>query len=177
MQEKSVKRSASQRRRVDARRGAIMALLPFVILAILGIGVVMIDLGALMASRSHGQNAADSASMAGALQLRAQYPSAAPVDVSDRANEFMNHNYPASGSIAGSTIEVGEWDAESRSFFPNGPDSNAVRVSLQIDCPCYFSTVFGGTGKTVNVSSISAFRVTEDDEGGEEEVSMPSIVG
>ncbi|MGB0761820.1 MAG: pilus assembly protein TadG-related protein, partial [Rubripirellula sp.] len=66
------KRLHRQRSVKRQRSGAIMALMPVLILALVGICVLMIDLGHITAVKSDAQNAADAATLAGALQLRMQ---------------------------------------------------------------------------------------------------------
>mgnify|MGYP000176649458 CR=1 FL=1 len=59
---KPANESLNRRRSVKRRRrGAIIALVPVLILALAGIGVLMIDLGHITAVKSDAQNAADAA--------------------------------------------------------------------------------------------------------------------
>ncbi|MBX3422708.1 MAG: hypothetical protein KF752_14230 [Pirellulaceae bacterium] len=64
------KRNAQARRGLDWRRGSILALTPVMIVVLLSVGLFVVDLGYLYATKSSLQNAADSASFTGALRLR-----------------------------------------------------------------------------------------------------------
>lgn len=158
------------------RRGAIMALIPVLILALAGISVLMIDLGHITTVKSKAQNAADAASLAGALQLRMQYDDPSFADVADRAIEFANANDVGVDILVQSDIAMGGWNAQSGNFNGSAANKNAVRVTVHCDCNLFFAHVFGTSISQVDAESASAFDVTQNSETGEDEFSIPYVV-
>jgi Flp pilus assembly protein TadG len=160
-----------------SRRGAIMALLPVLILALAGISVLMIDLGHITAMKSDAQNAADAASLAGALQLRMQYDNPNYSDVADRAVEFADANNVANNAIlVQSDIVMGKWNYSSSNFNSSAQKKNGVKVTVHCDCTLFFAHIFGTSLSQVDADSISAFQVTTNSESGEDEFSIPYVV-
>jgi len=153
-----------------------MALIPVLILALVGIAVLMIDLGHITAVKSDAQNAADAASLAGALQLRMQYDDPDFADVADRAIEFADANDVGTNILVQSDITMGRWNAQSENFNANAAQKNAVSVTVHCDCNLFFAHVFGTSLSQVDADSTSAFDVSQNSETGEDEFSLPYVV-
>ena len=180
--EKPVTTVRARLHRAASRRGAVLALMPAVLLMVIAIAAMMIDLGFITSVKSRVQSAADSASLAGALRLRQEYEGPQTSDIYKVAIQFAELNQPGiQGVLQNADIEVGEWDNTSRAFYPGADHTNAVRVTVRRksghseSIPTFFSHIFGIRESEVNVTSVSAFEVYEDDEGNDE-LTMPFIV-
>ncbi|MDA7864981.1 pilus assembly protein TadG-related protein [bacterium] len=173
----SLHRRRSVKRR---RRGAIIALVPVLILALAGIGVLMIDLGHITAVKSDAQNAADAATLAGALQLRMQRKPGGSwnwSDVANRMREFSQANNVGVNALNFSDLSIGRWNPNNSEFTTGGSftDKNSVRATVKCDCDLFFAHVFGTSISKVEVQSTSAFDVSQDS-NGDSTYSIPYVV-
>lgn len=130
----------------DRCRGTILSIVPFVIILLLSIGLFVVDLAHLHATKSNLQNAADSASLTGAIRLRIAHgetTEAIPGDkkmkvgkkdkkqlgtpqqnqvafVPDLQNlciKFAKLNHPeVAGILSRSDIQIGTWNFTTRRF-------------------------------------------------------------
>ncbi|HUG68359.1 MAG TPA: pilus assembly protein TadG-related protein [Pirellulaceae bacterium] len=171
-------RSAHHRR----RHGAALILVLAVLVVLLGMAVLMVDLGYLMAVKSRVQSAADGASMAGALRLRADYEDPKFGDLAAIAIKFAELNQPSiKGVLKKSDIEIGEWDSASRLFSPGASHTNAVRVTVRRNSSqsssvtLFLGNTFGSKEADLNVVSVCAFEVYEDEDGNDE-MTRPFLV-
>ncbi len=162
------------------RSGAIIALIPVLILALVGICVLMIDLGHITAVKSDAQNAADAATLAGALQLRMQRKPGGTwkwSDIANRMREFSQANDVGTDALKYSDLSIGRWNPNNSKYKSGGNFSkkNAVKATVKCDCDLFFAHVFGTAISTVEVQSISAFDVSQDS-NGETVFSIPYVV-
>lgn len=174
------KRLHRQRSVKRQRSGAIMALMPVLILALVGICVLMIDLGHITAVKSDAQNAADAATLAGALQLRMQRKPGGTLKMSEirnRMREFSEANGMQSNELKASDCSSGIWDPDNSTYTAWGTFSNrnAVRATVKCECDLFFAHVFGTSISTVEAESISAFNVSQDADG-DTVFSLPYVV-
>jgi uncharacterized membrane protein len=165
---------------IRRRSGAIIALIPVLILALVGICVLMIDLGHITAVKSDAQNAADAATLAGALQLRMQRKPGGSwkwSEVANRMREFSQANDVGTNALKYSDLSIGRWNPANSKFTAGGAFStkNAVRATVKCDCNLFFAHVFGTSISKVEAYSVSAFEVTQDS-NGDTVYSIPYVV-
>ena len=182
MREDAIDNSNLQRRRSAKRRrkGAIIALIPVLVLALAGICVLMIDLGHITAVKSDAQNAADAATLAGALQLRMQRKPGGTWNISEiknRARDFSAANLGETSTLKYGDIKIGRWNANTKNFTNGGSFSsrNAVQATVKCDCDLFFAHVFGSSISKVEAVSIGAFDVSQN-EDGDDVFSIPYVV-
>ena len=171
MRENAIDNSNLQRRRSAKRRrkGAIIALIPVLVLALAGICVLMI-----------AQNAADAATLAGALQLRMQRKPGGTWNISEiknRARDFSAANLGETSTLKYGDIKIGRWNANTKNFTNGGSFSsrNAVQATVKCDCDLFFAHVFGSSISKVEAVSIGAFDVSQN-EDGDDVFSIPYVV-
>ena len=114
------------------RSGAIIALIPVLILALVGICVLMIDLGHITAVKSDAQNAADAATLAGALQLRMQRKPGGTwkwSDIANRMREFSQANDVGTDALKYSDLSIGRWNPNNSKYKSGGNFSKKNAVS------------------------------------------------
>ncbi len=199
------KHTTGKHRESENRRGAIMAIAPLMIIVLISVGIFVVDLGYLHATKSSLQNAADSASFTGALRLRVALGELEEEEEGDKktkvvdepqnldvsfiahlqalAIEFAELNHTAaSGILGGSDIELGDWDFDTRVFTVAPPaEANAVRVlvrrggSQSTSVSLFLAQFFGVASSEIEVTSVSAFN-TINDPNGNTYYSMPCIV-
>jgi Flp pilus assembly protein TadG len=162
------------------RRGAVLALVPFLVLASAGVAILMVDLGHITATRSRAQSAADAAAIAGCLKLRQGYMDDKEpnrVQISKLAIEFADLNHPDfANSLVQTDIILGDWDEYARTFTADANYITAVKVIVHCDTEVLFSSIFGGTGKHVMAASVAGVTVYEDsEEPFLDEISMPYL--
>jgi Flp pilus assembly protein TadG len=145
------------------RRGAVLPLVPFLVLISAGVAILMVDLGHITATRSRAQTAADAAALAGAQRLRQQYYLPVQEQIAQIAIDFSEHNEPDfANALIQSDVILGKWDPEFQTFTPDVDHMNAVKTIIHVNTDVLFSSIFGGSGKEVNTSAIAAFTVYED---------------
>jgi len=110
------------------RRGAIIVLAAFLMIAMLGFVAFSVDLGWIVLVKTELQNAADSAALAAGTKMS-----------DSRANmESIAQNYAGRHTAGGQAvaltstdIEYGLWDSESQSFVPSTGAGNALRITAR----------------------------------------------
>jgi uncharacterized membrane protein len=157
------------------------------LVTLIGIGIFVVDMGHLNATKSNLQNAADSASFAGALRLRvgrsmSEQDGVLIPHLKELSKKFAELNHPAAGILASADIQVGRWDFVKRTFTTTPPsEANAVRVSVRRGgsqsekVPLLLAPFFGAGSTEIDSLSVSAFD-TLTDAGGNQTFSMPYIV-
>lgn len=140
-----------------ARRGAIVVLAAFMMIALLGMIVFAVDVGVMVLLKTQLQVAADSAAMAAAAVLGAE--NADPVVV---AQEFAAYHLAGGKavSLSSTDIEHGTWDSDARSFTPSATVSNAVRVTAHRNASTggnklFFARLFGVDETSVQAQAIA----------------------
>jgi Flp pilus assembly protein TadG len=166
-------------RRCELRRGSVLAMTPAVIIVFCAISAFAVDMAYLELAKAKLEMAAESAALAGVVQVRNE-----ATDTVVRANavQFAELNEPDSGDIlADADIALGIWDFNARSFSTTLVDPNAVQVTVRrnggstVAVPVFFARVFGANETSVSVSAVAAFTITTD-ENGVEEKGMPLVV-
>ena len=181
MEEYSESQQLRRRRSVKRRRnGAIIALIPVLILALAGICCLMIDLGHITAVKSDAQNAADAATLAGALQLRMQRKPGGSwkySEIANRMREFSRANDVGRNALKYADLRIGRWNPNTSKFRVGGSftSRNAVRATVKCDCDLFFAHVFWTAISKVEAHSISAFDVSQNSVG-ETVYSIPYVV-
>lgn len=162
------------------RRGAILAIMPLMILTMLALAMFMVDLGYVYTTRSGLQNAGDAAGLAAALRLRIGSDNHS--EVKSLALKFAALNQPdIENVLMDRDIEIGVWDFDEKQFTVDGSEANAVRVTARRDgmqsasLVLFFSRVFGVGDMRMDVTSVTAFDQYTL-ESGEVYRSMPYLV-
>ncbi|MEE8170925.1 MAG: TadG family pilus assembly protein, partial [Phycisphaerae bacterium] len=121
------------------RRGVSVVGVAIVTPVLLGFVALAVDVGFMYSVAGETQNAVDAAAVAGAHAL------AEGADVNARVHTYLDPNYLTGGIPSNlETIEIGTWDAATRSFIVGGATPNAVRVAVtRENAPLYFAPVFG----------------------------------
>lgn len=149
-----MKRIRQQRAR--QRRGAILPLTVFLMLVMLVIAAFALDLGMINNARTDMQRAVDAGALAGAGVLGEDRAL-----VEQTAREYVQNN-----SVDGATVpdgdidvEVGHWDANTRTFTASEDDPMAVRVRSQLgDQPMFFARVLGRQSFTTRAEAVATYR-------------------
>ncbi len=157
---RSAGRRMSRRRRIRRdRRGAVVVLTAFLMVALLGLVALVVDLGYLMLAQTQLQDAADSAALAGSAVL-AQGPAAARAE----ALRFASLNTVGKAAVnldPNHDIVLGHWDCVSHTFTPMSGSDEANADSIQVTShlsdagasPLFFSGLWGT--QTANPVAVS----------------------
>ncbi len=140
-----------------ARRGAIVVLAAFMIIAMLGMIAFAIDVGVILLLKTQLQVAADSAAMAAAAVLGGE--SSDPIGT---GQEFAAY-HKAGGkavTLGANDIEYGTWDSTARTFTPSESVSNAVRVTANRNASTggnnlFFGRLFGVDQTTIQAQAVA----------------------
>lgn len=122
-----------------SRRAAIAILSAVLALVLLAVGGLAIDLGHVFLVRTQLQTAADAAATAGASALGKSFE-----EVCHNAQLYAQRNRAAGQAVTlqQQDVELGIWDAGTRSFTPRAEGGNAVRVTARreasSDQPAFF---------------------------------------
>lgn len=145
------------RRFLREQDGSAFAILAFLISLFVGISGFAVDMSYFYALRSDLQATADAAALAGASQL----PDSSAVKAEASGFAFKNMPKEQHGTIlADKDIELGTWDAATRTFNPGGGDPDAVRVTLRRAksngnaAKTFFAQIFGVATVDVVVQAI-----------------------
>ena len=134
------------------RQGAMMAMLPMVIMALVFVAAIMVDVGTLYVGRSQMQHAADAAAVAAAMSIGNDRSEEALERALTYGSAFANYNQEGRGDVLlAEDIELGIWDFETDEFkSTNYVDlANAYRVTVRRDgvnsdsLASYFGSMFG----------------------------------
>ena len=127
------------------RQGTTLVLLCVTMIVLAAFVAFIVDVGRMYLIRSQLQTAVDAGALAATLQLKTDQDDIwAAVDA---AEQFVQHNRV--GSLVtiptdAISVDVGNWDAESKTFSVFGGAPNAVRVTGNvIDEPLFFAGLIG----------------------------------
>jgi len=140
------------------RRGAITVLAALFLVIILGMMAFALDIGYLSLARTQLQAAADSAALAGAAAS-----SGGSSGMVAAAQQFANANTAAGRHVQlnSSDVQLGTWDADSRTFAPTTQQATAVQVTVRTDAnnggqtALFFGNLFGVSGVTQSASAVA----------------------
>lgn len=132
--------------------GFFLALAPFILLAIMGFSVLVVDLGMMRVANAQLQNATDAAALAAATGLINGNSEAL-----SQATTIAAQN-PIIGNLTASNVQVelGNWDTSTSVFTPSTTSPDAVRVTAEVTPPLFFSHLFSSNNYTVTASSTAA---------------------
>jgi len=147
------------------RRGAIMALMPAIIVLLCMVVGFSFDMGYLYLVKSDLQSASDSAALAAAFKM-SEKNGAKVKPVTTQAILYAELNEPDYGNVlVAGDVEMGSWDFGSKSFTPGNGKANAVRTIVRRDgtntakVKMFFMSLFGVNEVAVTATSIAAFEV------------------
>ncbi|MBC7338158.1 MAG: hypothetical protein H5U01_18050, partial [Clostridia bacterium] len=112
------------------RTGAVLVLTAVMLVVILALMALAVDLGYVVLVRAQLQAAADSAALAGASQISHGFETV--FQTADRYARF----HTSGGQplrLLRQDVELGIWDATTRTFTPTNSAPNAVRVRVRRD--------------------------------------------
>ncbi|OGT38154.1 MAG: hypothetical protein A3F12_04635 [Gammaproteobacteria bacterium RIFCSPHIGHO2_12_FULL_38_14] len=133
--------------------GAMMFLMPAIIILLLTVSAVVVDIGAARVARAQLQTVTDAAATA-ALNAydTIENASAAASNVASQ-NQILDNR-----SIENFQVQFGYWDKDNRSFTVDDDSPNAVRVTASVRSPIFFSKLFQSEGPLVTTTSIASMR-------------------
>jgi Flp pilus assembly protein TadG len=166
-----------------SRRGAIAVLSVFFMVMMLLFTALAVDFGYVMVLRTELQSAADSSALAAA----AAYSDSGSGVVDSIAVAYATQNMPNRGNVLkAEDVDLGTWDAKTKTFTAGGAAPNAVRVTTRAAesnanaVPYFFGRVFGYASSDVSATAVAlvptngpSFRFLLDDELIDKDV--PSI--
>jgi len=136
------------------RRGAMLVLVAFMMVALLGMAVFAVDVGWIVTNRTQLQSAADAAALAGASTL---VEDVTLTTVEAETLHYAGINAPASHA----SICFGKWDPTTKTFTQSAYSPTAVRVRVERSAergnavPAFLAKVFGHTYFDVAAQSIA----------------------
>lgn len=142
------------------RRGNIALTVALSLVAVLGFGALVVDIGWMQYAGQQLQIGVDAAAVAGASGLRTDVDT-----VVARASGLAAY-HTAGGSpvaVSAADVEIGTWDAEHDHFVALAPgeiaSADAVRVTGTVaDLSAFLSPVLGVTGLSVTRSAVAGIR-------------------
>lgn len=141
-----------------ARTGAVLILTAVMLAVILALMALAVDLGYVVLVRAQLQAAADSAALAGASQIAHGFETV--FQTADRYARF----HTSGGQplrLLRQDVELGIWDATSRTFTPTNSAPNAVRVRVRRDAltgnpaPLFFARALGRQAVDLSAEAIA----------------------
>lgn len=136
-----------------SRRGAILVLAALLLIVIFALTAFVVDAGYMSVTATQLQNAADAAALAG-IQVLPEGKTIAIAEVQSTA--LANNVSGTAVSIATTDIEFGKFDVTTRTFTPNDPLVNALRVTARLkDQPYLFAPVMGFQKYTQSRSAVA----------------------
>lgn len=132
-------------KRSHGQRGQALPFVAICITVLLGFTALAVDVGFLRFQQRLQQSAADSAALAGAMELSVGSTTFA----SSALNESASNGFANGGNT---TVTVNNPPASG----PNAGKSNAVEVILTVNHPSFFSGVLGRSTNTVTVRSVAS---------------------
>lgn len=142
------------------RRGAIIVLTSVLLVVVFVVIAFVADLGNVIVTKSKLGAAADAAALAAAGNMAENVPYA---DIQAVGVDYAQRNVPPNyGTVAdSSSVELGNWDPESRTFSPSTVAPDAVRVTLE-RCsargnavPYFFARVLGHKSTDVTAEAVA----------------------
>lgn len=140
------------------RTGAVLVLTAVMLVVILALMALAVDLGYVVLVRAQLQAAADSAALAGASQIAHGFETV--FQTADRYARF----HTSGGQplrLLRQDVELGIWDATTRTFTPTNSAPNAVRVRVRRDAlsgnpaPLFFGRVLGRQAVDLSAEAIA----------------------
>jgi Flp pilus assembly protein TadG len=135
-----------------ARRGSILVLTAFLLIALAAMVAFSVDLGYIVLVRTQLQAAADAAALASAAKLSIS------TDVFPAAQEFAQHNKAHGKTVVlkPADVQIGVWNSATRVFTP-AQGGNAVRVTARSaeGVPLFFGRIFGKTSLDTQASAVA----------------------
>lgn len=154
------------------RRGAIIVLTALLMVFMMGMLALSVDVGYMMTVKTELKRATDAAALAGAAHL------ADGIEVARlKAFEYLARNPVGHQNLteienweerleellaqhaADFRVEFGQWDDNSRQFFPNPDDPSAIRVlTTHNGGPLFFARIFGRDAFLLQAESIARYQ-------------------
>ncbi len=152
--------SLPKRLQAKGRRGSILVLSIFLIVAMLGILALPVDFGYAMMVRTQLQVAADSA----AISAASTNVNGTSYDVIHAAQKYSEFHKAAGDPVEldSQDVQFGKWDFYSRAFTRTPTEPNAIRImtprSDQIngETPIVFARMFGINSVPLNTKAVAA---------------------
>lgn len=133
------------------RRGAVLVLTAFLLIALTAMVAFSIDVGYIVLVRTQLQAAADASALSAATRLSVTtnvYPAAQELAALNKAN-----NKPV--NLQPQDVEIGFWNAATRKFTA-GSSGNAVRVTTRAaEAPLFFGRIFGKNSFQAEASAVA----------------------
>ncbi len=152
--------SLPKRLQAKARRGSILVLSIFLIVAMLGILALAVDFGYAMMVRTQLQVAADSA----AISAASANVNGTHYAVIRAAQKFSEFHLAAGEPVKLSRYDVqfGTWDFYRRSFTQTATEPNAIRIrtrrsdKINGETPMFFARIFGINSVPLKTKAVAA---------------------
>ncbi len=142
-------------RSMHRRRGATLVLCAVLMVFMIAMMAFAIDLGYIVLVRTQMQNSADSGALAGAAATFLGNETAR-----QEAARFIGYNQAGGHDITSDqiTVNLGRWDADTRTFNNTEVDPGAIEVILRRTAqPLFFGKIFG-SDYTTEVKAIATFQ-------------------
>lgn len=165
---KEQSRGATGFRRRVGQQGAVLAVVAFTLLLLLGFAAFAIDMAYLYVARNELQNAADSAALAGAGYLYPGPPAPNWDVAQSNATRAVSGNKVTNVTLTDGQVTYGYWDttgAKGLQLLPMTPGPNdmpAVKVNILKaggqnggEVPLFFAKVFGISSTAVGASAVA----------------------
>ena len=123
----------------SSRRGAVIVLAAFLMIAMLGMVAFSVDMGYILLVKSELQNAADSAALAAGAKL-----SDSRANLESTAQTYSQKHAAGGGAVSllTSDIQYGVWDQDTRSFTATQQVGNALRITARRNNTTGFNNLF-----------------------------------
>lgn len=175
----------------EKQKGAALILVAGLIVVLVSFVALAIDIGYVMVSRNEIQNAADSSALGATRQLGAIYESMtyqaqqsytadpSPIIAVAKSASLSNKVSGQSIDLIDSEVQIGQWNAASKTFTATLSRPDAVRVTAHRDAilngamPSFFARIFGINSLEVSTNATAALTAL----GGVEEGGLPLPVG
>ena len=147
----------SRSRTRSKRRGAIIVLTAFMLIAVVAMVAFAIDIGYIATCRTELQRAVDAGALAGVGALG----DGEEQQVRDIVVEYIQKNLVGAQQVPDSAIQVelGEWDETTRQFVVGGSMPSAVRVFVDLpDKPLFFGPALGTDSFDLTAEAIAMFQ-------------------
>jgi hypothetical protein len=140
------------RRGRTRQRGAVLALVGFAMMAVVGAAVIGVDLGRLAMTANEAQVAADAGATSGGRAM------IEGDDIQTAVESVAGDNAIDGTAVVPDDLAValGTFDFQTRSFAAGGADPNAVQVVASREVDNFFAGVFGDATSTVTREAIAA---------------------
>lgn len=133
----------------ENERGAIIAIMAIAIFVILGFAALAVDISYISVCQKELQAIADSASLSGVVELINGDTSGAINQVVTTANMTDKYQILPFKQVNSSSVEVGIFDEDTRSFTPTTDNPNSLRLTLRRQAsagtgiPTFFARALG----------------------------------